>query len=106
MKPWSEVKPQDNRISLFMIISPYGYIININNPEVLPFFKRYKEKHSIPQWAALSDMQRLEFEIALIHSKRFKQRFDDWFKKYKYLMPYQTKEKIEMMIGVSHAKRK
>lgn len=42
--------------------NPWGYKININNPEVIAQYKCWKRKKKIPEWCPLSDSERLDFE--------------------------------------------
>lgn len=104
MKPWDKVKMPNEDTRLF-IFNPYGYITNINHTEVLPLYERFREKHSIPTYSALSDDERLKFEKELIESEQFKKRFNAWYSQYKYLMPIKTKETIEKMIGDDKCKK-
>lgn len=105
MKPWDKVKPQSKDTRVFLLLNSCGYIININNPEVLPLYKQFKEKNKIPTYAPLSDDERFKFEKELIKSEQFKERFDAWYSEYNYFMPIKTSQTIDKMIGNKNAKR-
>lgn len=40
----------------------YGYLININHPEVAPYYRAYKKEIGNPQFFPISDAERFEFE--------------------------------------------
>ena len=40
----------------------YGYLININNPQMKQLYYRWKEKHGIPKRIPLSDQDRHQFD--------------------------------------------
>lgn len=42
--------------------NPYGYRVDISEPETQKLYQRYKKWKGIPSWCPLSDEERLEFE--------------------------------------------
>lgn len=42
--------------------NPYGYRVDISEPEVLELYRRFKRWKNIPYWCPLSDDERFEFE--------------------------------------------
>ncbi len=45
----------------------YGFRININHPEVHPYYVRFKEKIKVPPWCPLENAQRYRFEKLVLH---------------------------------------
>ena len=54
--------------------SPWGYQVNINHPEVRPFYERYKRWQGIPPNSPLSDAERFEFEKYYTNAVEKKER--------------------------------
>lgn len=48
--------------SVYIANCPYGYEINVNEPNITPLYFKYKEVHSIPPHYPMSDRQRFDFE--------------------------------------------
>ena len=48
--------------SYYLINNPYGYRINIRNPVMGGMLTKYKQRHNIPAWVPLSDVERRVFE--------------------------------------------
>lgn len=48
--------------SIFNENNKYGYKININHPDIRPFYEAYHEKIGVPLSIGLSDAQRHHFE--------------------------------------------
>lgn len=44
----------------------YGYRVNIRNPYVAKLFTRFRDKLRLPTWCPCNDIERLEFETAVI----------------------------------------
>lgn len=42
--------------------NPYGYRVDISEPETQKLYRRYKKWKGIPAWCPLSDAERFEFE--------------------------------------------
>lgn len=47
--------------------NPYGYRVDISDPETQKLYQRYKRWKSIPPWCPLSDGERLEFEDIILN---------------------------------------
>jgi hypothetical protein len=45
----------------------YGFRININHPEVHPYYVSFKKKIKEPLWCPLEDSQRYRFEKLILH---------------------------------------
>lgn len=56
---------------VFIENNPYGYHVNINHPEVKPYYERFKKWKGI-RIGAPSDAERLEFEQYMIQYWRKK----------------------------------
>lgn len=52
----------------FHFDNPYGYKLNVNHPEILPLFNRYKRWKGVPINEPISDSERLAFEALVIKS--------------------------------------
>lgn len=50
----------------FLFESKYGYRVNIRNPYVAKLFIRFRDKLGLPTWCPCNDIERLEFETAVI----------------------------------------
>lgn len=50
----------------FLYESKYGYRVNIRNPYVAKLFTRFRDKLGLPTWCPCNDIERLEFETAVI----------------------------------------
>ena len=46
--------------------NPWGYQVNVNHPQVRPFYERYKTQKGIPKSCPLSDSERRQFEAAFL----------------------------------------
>lgn len=49
----------------------YGYRLDLQDPDVLEAYERFKASRGIPRWVPLSDNERLEFERAYIRGQRY-----------------------------------
>lgn len=49
--------------------NPYGYRVDISEPEVLELYRRFKRWKNIPYWCPLSDEERFEFEDYILKRK-------------------------------------
>lgn len=47
--------------------NPYGYRVDISDPETYKLYQRYKKWKDIPIWCPLSDGERLEFEDIILN---------------------------------------
>lgn len=47
--------------------NPYGYRVDISDPETQKLYQRYKRWKSIPPWCPLSDSERREFEDIILN---------------------------------------
>ncbi len=60
------VPTTDDKLAENTIYTPmphrYGYLININHPEVAPHYRAYREEIGEPQFFPISDAERFEFE--------------------------------------------
>lgn len=61
-KKYSYQKPKRYGYQITKNRPEEGYQIQVNHPEILPFFKKFKEEMKIPPWCPLSDAERLGFE--------------------------------------------
>lgn len=52
--------------SKFLETNPFGYQLNINHPEILPYYKRFKAWKNLGAFA-ISDAERIEFERYIIN---------------------------------------
>ncbi len=61
--------------------SKYGYKLNLNNLRVRSLYERYKKKKSIPNFVALNQIQREDFERNFIgiYSKVYLKKFGEPF---------------------------
>ena len=50
--------------------NPYGYRLNVSDPEIKPLYDRYKKWKDIPVWCPLSDKERLEFEDYILGRRK------------------------------------
>ena len=46
--------------------NPYGYRVDISEPETQKLYQRYKKWKGIPSWCPLSDDERAEFEDMIL----------------------------------------
>lgn len=49
--------------------NPYGYRLDISEPEIHELYLRFKRWKKIPSWCPLSDGERLEFENYILGGK-------------------------------------
>lgn len=56
--------------SIFVEGNPYGYRININHPQIKPFYEEYHRKIGVPLQIGLTKAQRLRFEAAIFEMIR------------------------------------
>lgn len=54
--------------TIFNSNSPYGFLININNPRILPLYIRYKKRKNLALHFPISDEDRIEFETVIFKS--------------------------------------
>lgn len=102
MKPWENVtvRPPDDR--MFILSNPYGYVVNINHPDILPFYNEYKARKGIPVGGGLSDKERLAFEWFISH--KFSQAYNRWAETFRYLMPEKSNEQVEKIEELDYRK--
>ena len=50
--------------------NPYGYLVDISEPDIKLLYERYKRWKHIPLWCPLSDEERHEFESYILGEKR------------------------------------
>lgn len=48
--------------SIYCLNNPYGYLINVNHPKILPLYNRFLKWKKIPQGDPPSDEERREFD--------------------------------------------
>ncbi|MBP3327855.1 MAG: hypothetical protein J6L91_02995 [Clostridia bacterium] len=87
---------------MFTLDNPCGYIVNINHPEILPLYNRYKANKGIPTECALSDKERLAFEWFISH--KFSQAYNRWAETFRYLMPEKSNEQVEKIEELDYRK--
>lgn len=50
--------------------NPYGYKLDISDPDINRLYVRYKRWRHIPPWCPLSDDERREFEGYILNGKK------------------------------------
>lgn len=86
---------------MFMLFNKYDYLININHPQILPLYIKYKENKI---WGPLSDEERLNFERAICNRSKFKADFNKWVDDNRYICPGRVDFIVERIRGDSGGK--
>ena len=50
--------------------NPYGYRLDISEPDINRLYNRFKKWKGIPSWCPLSDEERLEFEEYILNGRK------------------------------------
>ncbi|MBP3327854.1 MAG: hypothetical protein J6L91_02990 [Clostridia bacterium] len=76
MKPWDKVtvRPPDDR--MFIVSNPYGYVVNISNPQIQPLIQQFKRNNLIAVNDPFDVEQRADFERYII--SLFPSEFAKW----------------------------
>ena len=65
------LRTENDNNSIYAKPNSYGYKLNVNNPQILPLYERYKKKLGEK---ILSDTQRLNFEAIIFKAIADKQK--------------------------------
>lgn len=66
-----QLRTENDNNSIYAKPNKYGYKLNVNNPQILPLYERYKKKLGEK---ILSDAQRLTFETLIFNAIADKQK--------------------------------